>query len=340
MTDESEAAGEASLAELRRARASGRRLPDFFIVGHAKCGTTAMHAMLRSHPQIFMPVRKETQFLAHDQEDVARGGGVGQEGRPRTLEAYLSLFEAASAEQRAGEASTSYLRTPSAASRIAELCPDARIVAVFREPASFLYSLHLQLLVVEVENEPDFAQAIGLEQQRRRGGHVSSDPVRQRALLYSEHVRYVEQLRRFQERFGRERVLTLIYDDFRRDNVQVVRQILRFLEVDDSVEIEREDRNPTVRVRSHRGQKLVNVVSLGRGPVSRSAKALVKTVTSDRVRRKTVNRIRRGVIVSGAQPPDEEFMLELRRRFKGEVEALSDHLGRDLVSLWGYDEVR
>jgi hypothetical protein len=338
MTDESEVAGEASLAELRRARASGRRVPDFFIVGHAKCGTTAMHAMLRCHPQIFMPIRKETQFLAHDQVDDDDDGGGRPGGRPRTLEAYLSLFEAASAEQRAGEASTSYLRTPSAASRIAELCPDARIVAVFREPASFLYSL--QLLEVEVENEADFVRAIGLEQERRRGRDISSDPVRRWALLYSEHVRYVEQLQRFQERFGAEHVLTLIYDDFRRDNVQVVRQILRFLEVDDSVEIEREDRNPTVRVRSHRGQKLVNVVSLGGGPVSRSAKALVKTVTSDRVRRKTVNRIRRAVIVRGPQAPDEEFMLELRRRFKGEVEALSEHLGRDLVSLWGYDEVR
>ena len=38
-------------------------------------------------------------------------------------------------------------------------------------------------------------------------------------------------------------------------------------------------------------------------------------------------------------PPDEEFMLELRRRYKGEVLALSEYLDRDLVSLWGYDEL-
>jgi hypothetical protein len=44
--------------------------------------------------------------------------------------------------------------------------------------------------------------------------------------------------------------------------------------------------------------------------------------------------------VYGEPPePDPGLMLELRRRFKGEVVALSEHLGRDLVSLWGYDRL-
>ncbi len=34
-------------------------MPDFFIVGHPKCGTTALYEMLRRHPQIFMPALKE-----------------------------------------------------------------------------------------------------------------------------------------------------------------------------------------------------------------------------------------------------------------------------------------
>ncbi len=33
-------------------------------------------------------------------------------------------------------------------------------------------------------------------------------------------------------------------------------------------------------------------------------------------------------------------MLELRRRFSSEVEALSEYLARDLVTLWGYDRLR
>jgi len=47
---------------------------------------------------------------------------------------------------------------------------------------------------------------------------------------------------------------------------------------------------------------------------------------------------RRFIYRSRAEPSDT-FMLELRRRFKPEVEAISEYLGRDLVSLWGYDRI-
>ena len=36
--------------------------------------------------------------------------------------------------------------------------------------------------------------------------------------MYSDHVRYVEQLRRYHDVFPPEQVLVLIYDDFRADN--------------------------------------------------------------------------------------------------------------------------
>jgi hypothetical protein len=47
----------------------------------------------------------------------------------------------------------------------------------------------------------------------------------------------------------------------------------------------------------------------------------------------------RRIVYTHAPPPDEEFMLELRRRLKPEVQALSEYLGRDLVALWGYDRI-
>ena len=194
-------------SELRNARTSGRRLPDFFIVGHAKCGTTAMHNMLAAHPQIFIPAFKETQFLAFGPRESTRSSDQRPAARPRTLEAYLSLFASVPRELRAGEASTGYLRTDAAAARIAELCPDARIIALFREPASFLRSLHLQLLEVNIETEQDFATAMRLENDRRRGEQIPASCPWPESLLYSNHVRYVEQLRRYHEHFGRDRVL-------------------------------------------------------------------------------------------------------------------------------------
>jgi len=321
--------------ELRRARESDRRLPDFFIVGHAKCGTTALYKMLKAHPQIYMPDLKEPQFLARDPQQSTRPSTQG----PRSLHDYLSLFDAAAPAQRAGEGSTTYLRTPSAPARIAELRPDARIIAIIREPASFLRSLHLQLLQSGIEDEADFATAIGLEQERRRGGHLPGDPFWSQALLYSGHVRYAEQLRRYREHFASEQVLTLIYDDFRLDHRRFIRRVLRFLEVDDSIELEAAEANPTVRVRSQRAEGVLDAVAMGRGPIAASAKAALKTVVPRRVRRDALRAARRQ-IVDEPLAPDELLMADLRRRFKGEVVAASEYLGRDLVRLWGYDEIR
>src|SRR5713101_6906566 len=102
---------------------SQKRLPDFFIVGHAKSGTTALYEMLRRHPQIYMPSVKEPQYFARNQQPPAGRAGkksFEQTGRrPETLDEYLSLFVAARADQRVGEASTFYLWSAVAPGRIA-----------------------------------------------------------------------------------------------------------------------------------------------------------------------------------------------------------------------------
>lgn len=314
---ESRSLDEEFLDELRLARSAGSRVPDFFLVGHAKCGTTALCEMLAAHPQIYMSVPKETQFLSRAPHERPKPSGRRPRRRPQTLEAYLSLFEAADPLLRAGEGSTEYLRTPATAGRIAALCPDARIIAAFREPAGFLRSLHLQLLEVNVESERDFARAVGLQEDRRRGKHLPRSCAWPPALQYSQHVRYVEQLRQYHELFGRERVLVMIYDDFRADNSGVLRQVLRFLEVDDSLEIETTEANPTVRVRSQRADELVGAVSVGRGPASRAANRMLKAVTSERLRHRALAATRRIVVDTDPAPPDEAFMDELRGRFRG-----------------------
>src|SRR5256885_14863107 len=132
------------------------RVPDFFIVGHAKSGTTALYEMLRQHPQIYMPDHKEPWFFArsnpHPQTEGERS--IAFTGRRmETLEDYLALFAAAKADQLLGEASTSYLWSTTAAKAIADVQPTARIIAILREPASFLRSLHLQLLTNRHETE-------------------------------------------------------------------------------------------------------------------------------------------------------------------------------------------
>jgi hypothetical protein len=315
----------------------GRRAPDFYIVGHHKCGTTALYKMLRGHPQIYMPQLKEPRYFDTDMRQRFQPRRAGP--LPATLEEYLALFDAAGPVQLRGEASPSYLVSCTAAREIAAVRADARIVAILREPASFLRSLHLQFVQSHVETQKDLRRAMLLEATRRRGRRIPRRSPRPQDLQYAEHVRYVEQLRRYHTAFGSERVKVLIYDDFRADNEATVRAVLRFLEVDETAPVAVQDANPTVRLRSQQLDELVHAVSVGRGPFSRAAKRGLKALAPRQLRRGALAAVRHRVVVGEPRPPDERFMLELRRRFKGEVVALSEYLGRDLVTLWGYDRL-
>ncbi len=313
------------------------RVPDFFIVGHQKCGTTALYLMLKQHPQIFMSEVKEPRFFASDQwSRIAREPPAS---RPRTLEAYLALFADARAEKRVGEASPHYLRSSVAAKAIAEVQPDARIIAILREPASFLRSFHLQMVSSDVETETDFARALALEPERREGRRIPRGCHHPEALLYSDHVRYVEQLRRYLDVFGKERVKVLIYDDFRADNDATVRDVLRFLDVDDDFEVPDVQTGPVSAVRSVRLHRLANAARSARwnpraaGPVGKALGAL----TPAPLRSDALRGVWRRAVYDTPQPPDRELMAELRARFRPEVVALGEHLGRDLVTQWGYD---
>jgi Sulfotransferase domain len=312
------------------------RIPDFLIVGHPKCGTTALYEMLRRHPQIYMPDNKEPWFFAEElhEHTPPRPGGT-----PRTLAEYMAWFVEARPEQIAGEASPHYLWSATAAEHIARVNPDARIIAIVREPASFLRSLHLQFLEVYYETEADLRTAIALEEERRRGRDVPRFTYWPQLLLYSDHVRYVEQLRRYHARFPAEQVKVLVYDDFRADNERTVRDVLDFLGVDATASVETVEANPTVRPRSQRLNELVHAVGVGRGPMSHALKETIKALTPAGPRRKALYAVQRRLVFGPPQPPDERLMAELRVRFKDEVVALGEYLDRDLVKLWGYDEL-
>src|ERR1700685_4601909 len=223
-----------SLTDIREVHG---RTPDFFIVGQPKSGTTALYSMLRSHPQIFMPDMKEPLFFASDlrpylrSEAPARGSEAPARRPlfPASFEEYLSLFDPARAEQRVGEASSGYLRSRLAAGAIAAVQPAARIIAILREPASLLRSLHLQRLQEHVETETDLARALSLEDARREGREIPARLEQAQMLMYSDFIHYTEQLQRYRAVFPAEQMLVLIYDDFRSDNERTVANVLRFL---------------------------------------------------------------------------------------------------------------
>lgn len=317
------------------------RLPDFFIVGHAKCGTTALYEMLRRHPQIYMP-GKEPRFFAIKEIDLDGTSAVSEMSgrRRRTLEGYREIFAGARREQVVGDATPIYLRSPVAANRIASVKPDAQIIAILREPVSYLRSFHLQSVRNYEETEKDFGKAIALEQARREGRCIPRMSRVPQDLLYSDHVRYVEQLRRYHEVFPRDHMLVLIYEDFRRDNEGTVRAVLQFLGVDDSVSLRAVATAPSRDLRFRQFHKLVQYRRRAKKQlaVAQAFSRAMYRITPPSLRGTVRARWRR-IAFEEPAPPDPELLRELRRRFKPEVVALSEYLGRDLVALWGYDKL-
>lgn len=316
----------------RRARVQ-KRVPDFFVIGHQKCGTTALYEMLRRHPQIFMPDVKEPRYFVPEL--------LRPDRKLSTLEGYLALFDAARPEQLVGEASPQYIRSPTAAREIVKMQPSARIVAVLREPASFLRSFHLQMVHRDIEPQRDFRKALGLESARREGKRLPHGCVSVEPLMYASHVRYVEQLRSFAAVVPPERMLVLIYEDYRRDNEATVREVLRFLDVDETVPMETVETRPLKAVRSQTLRHLTDSARLARrDPAAASLLGrAVNALTPERLRSEAFRSKWRKAVYTAPSPPDEQLMLELRRRFAPEVVAASEYLDRDLVREWGYDAI-
>jgi hypothetical protein len=292
--------------------------------------------MLRRHPQVFMPELKEPRYFA---SDLRRRAGPRVEWLPETLAEYMALFAEAGPDRKAGEATPLYLVSRTAAGAIAEVQPKARIVAILREPASFLRSLHMEFVQNYIEDQVDLRRALALEPERREGRSMPKRFRMPQMLMYSEHVRYVEQLRRYHAVFPREQVLVLIYDDFRADNEGTVRRVLRFLDLDDSAPPTPVRANPSVDVRSTRVRSLVRAVYAGRGRLGGTLRSVTKAATTRRMRATVIYPLRHRLLFRPARPADPQLLAELRRRFAPEVAALSEYLERDLVALWGYDRL-
>lgn len=198
-------------------------VPDFFIVGAPKCGTTSMARWLTAHPELFV-LRGEPHYFG---SDIAYN-------RPRLSErAYRALWRGLDGDLRVGDRSTWSLFSRKAAAEIHACNPDARIIAMLRDPAEMIHSLHAHHLQRGGREDcADLAEALALEPARRAGHRIPPAARFVESLYYSRIPRYAEQLDRYIERFGRERVHVVVFDDLAADPSTVYRRTLAFLGVD------------------------------------------------------------------------------------------------------------
>jgi len=292
--------------------------PDFFIVGAFKCGTTALYAYLRQHPGVYMPFHKEPLFFG---DDLTRRYGRMTEAQ------YIALFRDAKPGQRVGEASAWYLYSTSAAREIAAFSPDARIIAMVRNPVEVMYAEHSQLIFNVEEDLLDFADALAAEPARRQGDRMPPGPLRPETLFYRHSVRFADQLERYFDVFGRDRVHVILFDDFRRDTAGTYRAVLEFLGVDPSFAPNFGVRNPNKRVRFPRLQRLVFQPP---GPVLRLVPRLRRFPIVHRAREAM---LRLNSSATQRQAMDAQLRSRLTAEMQPEIERLGKLIGRDL-SAW------
>jgi len=179
---------------------------------------------LAAHPDIYM-ARKEMHVFGEDLH-------FGAKFYRRDLAAYLREFASCSGQRRAGEASVWYLFSKSAASEIRAFNPQSSIIVMLREPADMLYSLYHQFRFDGNEHLPSFEEALAADEDRRAGRRIGRQAYLPQTLVYRDVVRYAEQLRRYFDVFGRERVCVVLFDEFVSDPAAAARRTLEFLGVD------------------------------------------------------------------------------------------------------------
>jgi hypothetical protein len=216
-------------------------LPNFFVVGAPKAGTTSLYNYLDQHPAVYMSPVKEPAFFAADLFERKRQLGLPEEdpaelrafldgpmterhsGVVREWEQYLKLFKNVGRETAVGEVSGNYLGSGSAPRAICERIPHARIVMILRDPVERLFSQHSQA-VGNSDARPEFLlwveeqQALEAKWQPKLG-----------AVWNGFYARHVE---RYLKYFPREQLRIFLYEQYSASPLTVLRDLFGFLEVD------------------------------------------------------------------------------------------------------------
>jgi len=186
------------------------QLPHFVIAGAPKAGTTALHAALTTHPQLYLSGVKEPKYYLTDggppPRHRQRGPGdahSAQEWIWRRPE-YLRLFDAAPEGTVRGESTPFYLYDRDAHARLVADVPDIKVIVVVRDPVDRAYSNWAHLRADGLEPEADFAAALRAEEQRIEDGWAPF-------WHYRGLGRYGEQLRDLYRHVPRNSVLLLRY---------------------------------------------------------------------------------------------------------------------------------
>jgi len=298
-------------------------LPNFFIVGAAKAGTTTLYTELNAHPEIYMPANKEPMFFSSDEK---YNNGLSWYSD--------TFFRNSGAKPARGEATPHYLYwADKVAPRLREhfRLDELRFIAVLRDPVARAYSWYWNM-VRDGNESLDFRKALAEEPARLR---ENNDSLRRRGSMIYGYLRggmYADQLRHFFDLFPRQNFLILLQDDLNANYDQAFDRIFAFLKVSKPDQLRDQRKNPASLPRSRRLQEflvrpsglLYKVVR----PVTHRLPAGLRYSLKKNIRDKNLKE---------APYPrlDPEIAGELKRYFRPENEKLEGLIDRDLSAWYG-----
>ncbi|MBC6440731.1 MAG: sulfotransferase, partial [Rhodospirillales bacterium] len=309
------------------------RFPDFYIVGAPKCGTTALTFYLMQHPQIYMGRKddsldvKAVAMLDNSSLDVSvkdftELGYFGSDmlAKPtekQSKEAYLAYFAGARAGQILGETTALNLKSKSAAREIHDANPEARVIALLRDPVDLLTSMQNQRRYMGYRHAyGSLEELIAADRQAEDG---SPRPENEQ---YVDVCMFSEQLKRYFRIFDRDRVLVLFQEEMRRDTTDTFREICRFLGVDPDVD---------VNFAAVNRYKKITWVQRTWSAIRASGLIRLKLLLPPQRRRDLRRWVYRLMLSHDNKPsPDEAVQARLRDLFRDEIESLEQLLGRPL----------
>ena len=281
-------------------------LPDFFVIGTFKSGTTALSYLLRQHHRIFLhPVVKETNFFA---PDVRLGFRIGDRAD------YEDLFRSAAPDQKIGEICPSYLYSQVAAGLIRRTVPDAKLIAVLRDPAERAFSDFMMHVRDGRRRPEDLRPQI---EREMRGTLLPGDrPVLAQGL-------YASQLSRFWALFPRSNMKMILHTDLKNGALNTLNDLFDFIGVERLGQIEVDEiYNVSGVPRSRTFQYLINRV--------RRKRRVFKSIMPEGLRKRAMRIANKNL---RKVPMSSELRSLLVSYYRADILALQNEIDRDL-SAW------
>jgi hypothetical protein len=198
-------------------------LPNFLIVGAAKCGTTSLYYYLKQHPEVFMSAIKEPHFITTRFLPPAKNGlGDYKMKYITNLDDYCKLFEESNGKKAIGEASAENLYFyPYAITYIKQFLGSPKIIIILRNPVERAFSAYT-FLVRENKEYVSFEEALAQEDLRKKDGWEFT-------WFYKDLGFYYAQVKAYLENFSAVKVY--LFDDLKKDSVSLVQDMYKFLGV-------------------------------------------------------------------------------------------------------------